>query len=104
MAARAIYSLTPAQAECARIFAELWGVLGRQPSLREIAAELGTAKTAAQWLIRQLARRGWLARIFGPDSRGGHGWSWRLRRLPPPLPLHEFEVTAAGAAWIAANG
>ena len=104
LASRAIYSLTPVQACAARIFAELWDVLGRQPSLRELAAELSSAKNTAQGLIRHLARRGWLARVFGPDSRGVHGWSWRLTRIPPPLPLYEFEVTEDGKAWLAANG
>lgn len=103
-APRAIYSLTPAQVECARIFAELWVALGRQPSLREVAAELAVTKTAAQGLIRRLARRGWLVRAFGPNSQGVHGWSWRLTRGPPPLPFYEFEVTSTGRVWIAANG
>ena len=103
-APRAIYSLTPVQALAARIFAELWAALGRQPSLRELAAELGGTKNAAKWLTRKLIERGWLVRAFGPDSQGVYGWSWRLTREPPPIPAYELEVTAGGRAWIAANG
>ena len=94
----AIYSLTPTQAHCARIYAELWGVLGRQPSLREVARELCGSRNAAQDLIRQLARRGWLVRVFGQDSQGVHGWSWRLTREPPPLPTYAVELTPLGRA------
>lgn len=102
MADRAIYSLTPVQADAARIFAELWVVLGGQPSLREFARELCATKTAAKGLMRRLASRGWLARVFAPDSQGTYGWSWRLTREPPPLPLYELEFTDAGQAWIEA--
>ena len=96
----AIYSLTPTQAHCARIYAELWTVLGRQPSIQEVADELCTIKNTAYYLIGQLLARGWLVRFFGQDSRGVHGWSWRLTREPPPLPTYAVEITPLGLAQL----
>lgn len=92
----AVYSLTPAQAHCARIFAELGDVLSRQLTVQEVADELCTSRGNAHVLMGHLQERGWLVKVFETEI----GWSLRLTRPPPLLPVYTVEVTPLGQAQL----
>lgn len=93
------YSLTPAQADCVRVFAELYAAAGCAPNVGELARELSTGEANVVRLLNGLEERGWISRL--PHRARG------VRLLHPPPPWehseeHGLAVTAAGQRYLEA--
>jgi DNA-binding transcriptional MocR family regulator len=88
-------SLTPTQADLARVIAELFRAGGRPPSVAEMAREMDMSKGRVMRLLAKLEERGWITprRRFVPRSV-------HLCWPPQPLPEPEIEVTEAGRAVV----
>ena len=92
-------SLTLKQLDCARVIAELTTVLGRAPSMSEIANELDALPGEAYRLVDGLAERGWLPQRAKDEAR-----DLTLLHEPPPIEECRIELTDHGRAFLAEAG
>jgi SOS-response transcriptional repressor LexA len=88
-------SLTPTQADLARVIAELFRAGGRPPLIVEMAREMDMSMRQVMWLLAKLEERGWITPRRRFAARSVH-----LCWPPPPLPEPEIEVTEAGRAYL----
>lgn len=61
---------TTAQLECLRVFARMTEQLGRDPTVRELSAEMGFSEMGAQGHLRQLEAKGYIETVTVTIVRG----------------------------------
>lgn len=81
--------LTPNQAFCVRVIAELTRLEGRPPDRAAIAEELCIRPSGVTALLARIGERGWL-------KKGRRLYEPVLLRELPPLEDFEFELTELG--------
>lgn len=85
--------LTPMQADCARVIAELTGADDVAPTYDEIANELGlSSRGRVAFLVDELCTRGWAIRGKGRSR------SVRMLAVPELPPEPALELTETGRA------
>ena len=88
-----VVSLTRSQVDVVRIIDELTGILGRPPSVREIAQEYGASKGQMHDMLQRIAARGWF-------HKGDPGEGYVLKHELRPLPDCHLVLTPAGRAFL----